>query len=476
MKGEQLPQIPTNHDAERSVLEVIFAAPERLGEAAEKLNPEDFHHSLYRKIFMAALHLEAERRQIDAITIGQLLSEDGELKSAGGVTFLCTLGDLAHKRAALPEYCRIVKEAAQRRQLQHLLNHANENLTDSEISNNEIEERIEVGLSALREESAGRSAMHVADIIREIGPILDRVVSGKGIMLGTPTGFSRLDNLTAGWISGEMVVLAARPSAGKTAFASEVALRQVRNANAVAIFSLEMSRASLLLRLACREAGVSYHRLCSGWLSSADTSKLCAAIARIGQLPIWIDDRPAMSALDLRWRLRSLAQRHSIKLAVVDYLQLLRAKAENRTQEITKISMELKAAARELGEISDGTLLAISQLNRMATKERPQLHHLRESGQIEQDADAVLLLYDAELMALGQSDPNSKILEVVKQRNGPCGCVPLTFLPAVMGFEPASQDFEFEDHKSAAVGEDPVPRGLNGKSAKSPGARGAVTP
>jgi replicative DNA helicase len=310
-----------------------------------------------------------------------------------------------------------VKTAAQRRKLQRLLNSASQRVQSYDVGTDELLEGLESSLSTLRD-GATRGAVHIGEAARELGPTLERAGSGKGVMFGAPTGFPDLDRLISGWIPGDDVVIGGRPSGGKTSLGLEFGLRQARKGNAVALFSLEMDRGSIMLRLACRDAGVSFSKTRSGWLSGAELSALCSAVARVALLPVWIDDGAATSVYELRWRLRSLAQRHSIKLAIVDYLQLLRAKAENRTQEITKISIELKAAAKELGQTSNGTLLILSQLSRLAADARPQLHHLRESGQIEQDADSVFFLFDPESAERGEPSPGRKTRPCLLPSNG----------------------------------------------------------
>ncbi len=194
-----------------------------------------------------------------------------------------------------------------------------------------------------------------------------------------------------------------------------------------------MSTPSLLLRLVCNMARVDGHKLRTGFLSQEEKTRINLALTELAELPILIDDQPSISAYQLRWRIRALAKRRKIEFVVVDYLQLLRAKAENRVQQVTAISIELKAAARELGKITGGNLLAVSQLSRIGAQEQPQLHHLRESGQIEQDADVVLLLSDEKDTELGREAPSVKVLHVAKQRNGPTGYVKFTFLPRWMG-------------------------------------------
>jgi len=455
-RAQTLVVIPENNEAERNAIEVIVAFPSRIGELVQEgLTPEDFFVPLYRKLYLAALRLEDEHRPIEPLTLADVLADDRDLMSAGGMAFLATLGCEISDRANLREYCRLVKKAAQRRQLQRIFERAGQNVIDPTVLVTEILQQTEAELLAVREgdSNAARTAVHLSEVAREVAPVLDRVGSGNGGMLGTSTGFPDLDRITSGWIPSEMILLAGRPSAGKTALALELALRQARQGKAVAMFSLEMNRASVFLRLACRDAGVSYSRVCSGFMSRSDLRALCAAIPRISKLPFWIDDRPALSSQDLRWRLRSLARRHPIKFCVVDYLQLLRAKAENRTQEVTKISLDLKAAARELGEATGGTLLAAAQLNRAGANERPRLHHLRESGQLEQDADAVFLLSDEEPTQNGRPKPSIKLLDVAKQRNGPTDIVRLTFLPLVMGFEQAdTEGREVADGKIESAG------------------------
>src|SRR5262249_3998245 len=238
-----------------------------------------------------------------------------------------------------------------------------------------------------------------------------------------------------GWESGAMVVLAARPSEGKSALALEFARRAAVDGHPVAFFSLEMNRDSLFMRMVCRDARVSYTNFSEGRLSDDARSALMASLGRISKLPIHIDDRATVPATELRWRLRSMAQRHKIRLAVVDYMQLLRARGEDRFTQVTAISQELRAAAKELGQVSGGTLIAISQLNRLANKERPGLYHLRESGQIEQDADVVMLLSNQGDSVPGQASPSVKILDVAKQRNGPTEDIRLSYIPQFMGFE-----------------------------------------
>jgi len=329
-----------------------------------------------------------------------------------------------------------VRESAVLRRLLSLCEHTREQISERKPTT-ELLEMVAVSFDSIRESSRSveRGPVHISAVTRELAPVLERAADGKGQMLGTPTGYHDIDRLTAGWQPSDYCILAARPSAGKTALAIEFALKQLHAGNSVAFFSLEMSRISIYQRMVCREAGVDSQRLRCGRLSASDLEKVLAAVARLDRMPLWIDDSAGLRASDLRWRLRSLSQRQKIELAVVDYLQLLRSPGKDRFEVVTNSSIELKAAAKELGQISGGTLLALSQLNRAGAGERPRLEHLRESGQLEQDGDLIFLLSDAEATDNGQVRPSTKILDIAKQRNGPCQDVRFTFLPAIGGFE-----------------------------------------
>ncbi len=255
-------------------------------------------------------------------------------------------------------------------------------------------------------------------------------------MLGHSTGFECLDELTNGFGSGELWIIAARPSVGKSALACEIALRQAKLGLPVCFFSIEMNRESVMMRLIAREAGVSFRLFRAGRLEPHEWRRITGAMASISELPIWIDDPSAPKAQELRWRIRNVAKRISAKTIFVDYLQLLHARAENKTQEVTKCSGHMKAAAKEIGQLTGGTIVLLSQLNRLAETEKPRLSHLRESGAIEQDGDVIVLMSDEDTAswASKSSAPSTKILDVAKQRNGPKEELRVQFLPEVMGF------------------------------------------
>ncbi|MGD1156157.1 MAG: replicative DNA helicase [Terriglobia bacterium] len=447
---------PQNLEAERAVLGSILLDNTCFYQARERVSPSDFSSQAHRVCFETIANMLARNIPADFVSLTHELERHGLLEKARGHAYISSLTDSVPigTTSGILEYCRIVKEQAILRSLLILSSKVQAEVGDRRDTD-EILESAESYLSEIRgsREKALKGPFRISEVASECIPILEKT-SGRGVMIGIPTGFAALDGLTAGWAPSDFVIIAARPSVGKTALGLEFVLRAAKAGNSAAIFSLEMSRASLVLRIVCREARVDHHKMRTGFLSTEEQNRLVEALARISKLPIWIDDRPGLSASDIRWRIRSLAKRDQLKLAVVDYLQLITAKAENRTQEVTKISMELKSAARDLGELTGGTLIAISQLNRIAANERPRLHHLRESGQLEQDADTVILISDAEESENGQEDPSSKLIDVAKQRNGPCGSFKLLFLPKWVGFESES----VEKSQSHEPGKKPAER------------------
>jgi replicative DNA helicase len=446
-----LPQIPCKPDLERALLGVVLLAPERVAEIADRLDPSDFFVSVHRKVYRAMLELEGSGKPIDFLTLHEILAADQEVTDAGGAGFISKLTDGCHAKAPITHYAATLKTQSMRRALQRL---CESTLADTATGNlSEVLDHVSSELETIRDGGASlnRGPVRISEAMTGLSGILERAADGRGQMIGLSTGYSDVDAKTAGWQAGDFNILAARPGQGKTAFALELAARQAKAGNAVLFFSLEMSRDALILRIACREARVDSEKVRHGMLSHDEVKCLVAAIGQIARLPIFIDDSAAIRASDLRWRLRSLAKRHNIKLCVVDYLQLLRAPGRDRFETVTNTSIELKAAAKELGQVSGGTLLALSQLNRLGATERPRLEHLRESGQIEQDADAVFLLYNGEESENGQLRPSTKVLEVAKQRNGPWGQVHFTFLPAIGAFEQTTRRDDV-DWKAQAAG------------------------
>ena len=441
------PKLPGDERTERALLGAALLSKGNFYQAAEYLKPQMFYKPAHERIFQAMLDLSQAGIAVDITTVAQRVEGDAAVEGAGGAAYVASLTDTAPEVAPIEYYCDVIRGHAQKRRLAREGDRIRESALDRTTTPGELLESIEATIGEIREDELARTrmAMPIKQVVHEALPALERSDQGQPAMIGITSGYSDLDAKIAGWGPGDLVVLAGRTSVGKTALALEFARHQAEEGNATLIFSLEMSRASLVQRLGCRAAHVSLAKFRSGYLPWEERGRLQVAMSMISEWPIWIADPPSMRATEIRWKIRTLAQRIKPTLVIVDYLQLLRAKAENRTQEVTEISIQLKAAARELGEICKGTLVAVSQLSRIPTNEMPQLHHLRESGQVEQDADVVLLLSDLDKVERGQLKPSRKILDVAKQRNGPTGIVHFMFLPEVMGFEqlaPTSREYE----------------------------------
>ncbi len=436
-QNTKTPRLPGDERTERALLGAALLDRGNFYSAAERLEPGMFYSAAHRRIFQAMLDLGQAGVAVNIATVAEKVDGEVAVEGVGGTAYVASLVDGTPAVADIGHYSSIIRGHAEKRKLALEGELLTARALDRSTSPEEVLENIETVIGAIREDQLAhtRTAMPIKEAVRETLPSLERSGEGEAAMIGRATGYRDLDQKIAGWIPGDLVVLAARPTAGKTALALEFARHQAEEGNATLIFSFEMSRVSLVQRLACRVADLNLHKFRSGHLGREEQGRLLVAMGKISDYPIWIADPPSMRATEIRWKIRTLAQRIKPALVIVDYLQLLRAKAENRTQAVTEISMELKATARELGEICKGTLVAISQLARISPRERPRLHHLRESGQIEQDADTVLLLSDQGDVELGQTVPWTKILDVAKQRNGPTGLVRFTFFPSVMGFE-----------------------------------------
>jgi replicative DNA helicase len=413
--------------------------------ASELLRKDDFYILQHQHIFAAMLDLDREGIPIDYVTLTERLTTRGTLEVAGGVEYVSKLGDGLPKTTNVMHYSKIVKEKAGMRALAF----SAESLAAQAIDKTEtlatVLERAETVIAGIRESSENqeKAPVSIQSALKESWPQFERLAEGKFEIIGEQTGYPALDKVTAGWCSEDLVIVGARPSMGKTALCMEFARRMAQKKNPVLIFSLEMSRASLLLRLACTVARVDSQKLRVGECDSNDLAKLTRAFTKMGEWPLWIADSPRLYSYELVPKVRHYAERYKLKLVIVDYLQLVRAKAENRTQEVSEVSRDLKEAAKALGKVSGGTLIATAQLSR-AAKRQPTLQDLRESGQIEQDADVVMFLWNRNAKdRIGQADPIDKWLGVAKQRNGPIKNIALTFAPQFTAFEQA--DFEEQD-------------------------------
>jgi replicative DNA helicase len=419
--------------------------------AVEMLDESMFYREGHRRIFRAALTLHTAGAVVDPVTLAEELERQGALASAGGREYIGVLLYAIPTAANVEYHAKIVKEKALRRRLidvaQGLVVEAHESPSDA----GELIDLAEHRIFAVSQQRGGEGFTRIKELL---WPAMERIESLRegGPLTGVPTGFTDLDRLTLGFQPSDLVIIAARPSMGKTAFVLNIAQYSAVECNVpVAVFSLEMSKESLVQRMLASEGFIDAQRLRSGKLTSQDHSNLAKAAALLGQAPIWIDDTPGLTLLELRSRARRLKAQAGIQMIIVDYLQLLSgpADSESRQQEISLISRSLKIMAKELSV----PVVALSQLSRAPEQrtgenKRPQLSDLRESGAIEQDADVVMFIYRPEMyeravddqgnpQKLSDGTPMEGYAEVIigKQRNGPTGLVKLNFRKQFTRFE-----------------------------------------
>jgi len=430
---------PQNLEAESSVLGGVLLDNEAINRVLELLTPEDFYRETHRKIFRAMIELSDRTEPVDLITLSDFLKARGELEAVGGTSYLASLADLVPTAANISYYARIVREKAI---LRHLITAATEIATRGFEERGNVDEFLDMAekvIFDISEKKIKSSFVMVGDIIKDSIKTVERLYERKEMVTGVPTGFKDLDQLTAGLQPSELIIIAGRPSMGKTAFALNIATNAALNAGiGVALFSLEMAKEQLVLRMLCSEARVDNSKVRAGYLGERDFPKLVMAAGKLAEAPIYIDDTPAISVLELRAKARRLVRDREKKvgLIVVDYLQLMRGvgSANNREQEISEISRSLKALAKELNV----PVIGISQLNRQVESRKPPkpiLADLRESGAIEQDADVILFIYRDEVYNEDSQDKGTAEIIIGKQRNGPTGKVKLTFLGEYTRFE-----------------------------------------
>ncbi len=437
---------PQNLEAESSVLGGILLENDAINVVLELLRTGDFYRESHRKIFRAMIELADRSEPVDIITLSECLKNRGELEAVGGSAYLASLNDFVPTAANISYYARIVREKSI---LRHLINAATEVATKGYDGTGNVEELLDSAERAIfdiTEQRIKGSFVKVGDMMKDSIKMVEKLFERKTMITGVPTGFKDFDTKTAGLQPADLIIVAARPGMGKTAFSLNIASHAAFSGYGVAVFSLEMAKEQLALRLLCSEARVDNSKVRTGYLSDRDFPKLATAAGRLHDALIFIDDTPAISVLELRAKARRIARDREKKLGliIVDYLQLMRGTgaAQNREQEISEISRSLKALAKELNV----PVLAVSQLNRRVedrNDKTPQLSDLRESGAIEQDADVIAFIY-REAAYNPKSDDNTATITIAKQRNGPTGDLTLTFLREFTRFEDYSgRDEEF---------------------------------
>jgi replicative DNA helicase len=429
-----------------SVLGGILLENEALNKALELLRPEDFYRENHRKIFSALIELSEQGEPADLVTLTAALQKNGDLQVVGGSAYLGTLVDYVPTAANIVYYCRLVKEKALARQL---INVATEIATRG-YDGGEIEQTLDWAEKSIFEISGMKSRpsyFSTREIMKDTFKNIEKLFERKELITGVPTGFTDLDHMTAGLQPSDLVIIAGRPSMGKTAFILNIVEHAgvfTDPAVPVLVFSLEMSKEQLVQRMLCSVSRVDASRLRTGNLVDSDWSKLTNGASMLSEAPIYIDDTPGITVLELRAKARRLKAERNLGLVVVDYLQLMQGhNAESRQQEISEISRSLKALAKELNL----PVIALSQLNRSLenrTDKRPIMADLRESGAIEQDADVIMFIYreavyceDCRSRERTCEKGHEKDAEIIvgKQRNGPIGTVHLTFRGQYTRFE-----------------------------------------
>lgn len=412
--------------------------------ALEACDESSFYKETHKKIFSSILSLYDANKAVDLITLTEELKKQGKLEEVGGVVYLTGLTNIVPTAANVQHYARIIKEKSI---LRSLINNATQIVSESFQSEDNVEEildRAESRIFEIRDYRLDGTTFAIKEIIKDSIETIDRLYQRKAHVTGIPTGFTDFDIKTAGLQNSELIVIAGRPSMGKSSLVVSIAEHVgVMEKIPLAFFSLEMSKEQLVQRMLCSHAKVEVHKVRTGFLSSSDWPRLTSAAGKLSEAPIYIDDTPAISVMELRAKARRLKSHYDIKLIILDYLQLMRGtgRSENRQQEITQISSSLKALARELSV----PIIAISQLSRAVEARedrRPRLSDLRESGAIEQDADLVVLLLREEYYQ--PTEQNKGIAEAIiaKQRNGPVGSLKLAFIKELMRFDNLAHSIE----------------------------------
>ena len=430
--------LPHNLEAERSVLGAILIQNEAYNTAVEVLRPEDFYRDAHRRVFEKIIALAERRHAIDFITLKEELARSGELDAVGGPAYIASLVDGVPRATNVEYYARIVKEKAVLRNLISAANRIQIDAYQADQDASEILDRAEHAIFEIAEGRIRAGFVSLYDIAQDSVEAIQKAHEEKQLITGVPTGFHDLDNLTSGLQRGDLIIVAARPSMGKTSLALNIAQHVgTRTGKTVGVFSLEMSKEQLFLRMLSSEAQIDGHRLRTGFLRGDDWGRLTAALGTLGQAKVYIDDTPSIGVLEMRAKARRLAAEHGLHMLVVDYIQLMqgRGRFDNRTQELGAISRSLKGLAKEL----DVPIVVLSQLSRAPesrSDHRPQLSDLRESGALEQDADVVMLIYrdDVYDKEPGENENVAEII-VAKQRNGPTDTVKLAFIRERTRFE-----------------------------------------
>jgi len=438
--------LPHNLEAEKSVLGAILINNQAFNQAAEVIDSQDFFRDAHRRIFEKMVGLTDRNQPVDFVTLTDELTRSGELEEVGGPAYVSALTDGVPRSANVEYYARIVKEKSTLRRLIQASNEVLVRAYDAEEDADDLLDEAERTIFSIAEGRMRSGFVKLSELVDGGYAMLEQLQASRGLVTGVPSGFVELDEMTSGFQKSDLVIVAARPAMGKTSFVMNIALNAALEAGkSVGVFSLEMSKEQLFLRMLTSEARVDAHRFRGGFLGEQDYERLNGAFARLHDAKVFIDDTASAGILEMRAKSRRLKLEHGLDMLVIDYLQLMqgRGRFDNRQQELASISRSLKILAKEL-EIP---ILALSQLSRATetrSDHRPQLSDLRESGALEQDADVVMFIYREEVYAASEEERRPEVegmAEIIigKQRNGPIGSVPLAFLKQYTRFENLQQ-------------------------------------
>jgi replicative DNA helicase len=420
---------PQNIDAERSTLGSMMLEKEAINNVVEILKPEDFYREAHRVIFEVVTHLSNKGEPVDIITVSEELKQRGMLEKVGGIAYLTSLANAVPTAANVEHYAKIVEEKSILRSIITVCTQIVGMGYEAAEEVDSILDEAEKQIFQITQKRNVKGYVSLRSILIDTFERIEQLYESKGGVTGLPSGFSDFDRMTAGLQPSDLIILAARPSMGKTTFALNIASHAaVEIKIPVIMFSLEMSKEQLAIKLLCSEAGVDNQRIRTGTLLDTDWPKLSHALGKLSDSMMFIDDAPGVTVMDIRAKARRIKAEHGLGLIVIDYLQLMqgRAKTENRQQEVSEISRSLKSLARELHV----PIIALSQLSRAVeqrTDKRPGLADLRESGSLEQDADIVMFLYREDYYNPETDRKGITDLIIAKQRNGPVGNVGLFF-------------------------------------------------
>jgi replicative DNA helicase len=437
--------LPHNLEAEKCVLGAILINNQAFNQAAEVVDAQDFFRDAHRRIFEKMVGLTDRSLPVDLVTLKDELTRSNELDDVGGPAYISALTDGVPRSANVEYYARIVKEKSTLRRLIQSANDVLVRAYDAEEDADDLLDEAERSIFQIAEHRLRSGFVRVGELVDQGYQLIEQLQTQRGLVTGVPSGFVDLDEMTSGFQKSDLVIVAARPSMGKTSFVLNIALHcGIEAGKTVGVFSLEMSKEQLFMRMLTAEARVDAHRFRGGFLGEQDYARLVGAFGRLHDAKVFIDDTPSLGILEMRAKSRRLKLEHGLDLLVVDYLQLMqgRGRFDNRQQELAAISRALKILAKEL----EVPIIALSQLSRAPETRgdhRPQLSDLRESGALEQDADVVMFIFREDMYSTdGERNPDAEgTAEVIigKQRNGPTGTARLAFLKQYTRFENLAQ-------------------------------------